>query len=263
MKWYKHDTTANMDDRLQEVLLDYGLEGYGLYWYCLELIALNVTPENLNFELKHDARIIARNTGCTVQKVEEMMTRFIDIGLFEADNGHITCLKLAKRADDYTAKLVRLNRTQAIENKEVRETPTKSEKVPSDKNRLEENRSDKNNKTISLSDIQNQFDDLYEKQCFHKTDKARAFKHFKKLVNKMTPESCKAFKEMILMDMWKRFNFVNGRPSDFKQKLVTYLSSQTWEDEDMPNVYDFKKSAIGNQIDDNDQTWKIGIEHAL
>ncbi len=107
MKWYKHDTAANMDAKLQEVMFDYGLEGYGLYWYCLELIAANVAPGNLTFELEHDARIIARNTGNTPQKVQEMMTRFIDLGLFENDNGRITCLKLAKKVDDYTSKLTR------------------------------------------------------------------------------------------------------------------------------------------------------------
>jgi hypothetical protein len=88
-----------MDARLQEVLLDYGLEGYGLYWYCLELITNKVTSENITFALEHDARVIARNTGSTVQKVEEMMRKFINLGLFESHNGAITCLKLAKRLD--------------------------------------------------------------------------------------------------------------------------------------------------------------------
>jgi hypothetical protein len=96
-----------MDAKLQDVLLDYGLEGYGLYWYCIELIAAKVDQNNLIFDLEHDARIIARNTGSTTQKIEEMMKRFIDIGLFEASDGLITCLKLAKRTDEYTAKLVR------------------------------------------------------------------------------------------------------------------------------------------------------------
>ena len=63
MKWFKHEAAANMDAKLQEVLLDYGLEGYGLYWYCLELIAGKVEPGNLTFELEHDCRIIARTTG--------------------------------------------------------------------------------------------------------------------------------------------------------------------------------------------------------
>ena len=77
MKWFKHETDANMDAKLQEVLLDYGLEGYGLYWYCIELIAQRVNNNNLTFELEHDTRIIARNTGSTPQKVEEMMKTFI------------------------------------------------------------------------------------------------------------------------------------------------------------------------------------------
>ena len=97
MEWFKHDSNANLDEKLQEVLLDYGLEGYGLYWYCIELIVGKVSSENITFELKHDARIIARNTNSTVQKVEEMMKRFVDVGLFENTNGGITCLKVARR----------------------------------------------------------------------------------------------------------------------------------------------------------------------
>ena len=99
MKWFKHDTGANMDAKLQEVLLDYGLEGYGLYWYCLELISGKIEKENVQFKLEHDARIIARNTGSTVQKVQDIMNRFVELGLFEQSDGDITCFKLAKRLD--------------------------------------------------------------------------------------------------------------------------------------------------------------------
>ena len=99
MKWYKHDSDANMDGKLQEVLLDYGLEGYGLYWYCLELITAKVDADNVTFKIDHDSRIIARNTGSTPQKVQEMMNRFVELGLFENSDGFITCLKLARRID--------------------------------------------------------------------------------------------------------------------------------------------------------------------
>ena len=99
LKWIKHDTDANQDAKLQNVMLDYGLEGYGLYWYCIELIAGKVDKENITFELEHDARIIARNTGSTTQKVEEMMKYFVKTELFENISGVITCMKLAKRLD--------------------------------------------------------------------------------------------------------------------------------------------------------------------
>ena len=81
------------------MLLDYGLEGYGLYWYRIELIAGKVESDNITFSLEHDARIIARNTGSTAQKVEEMMRYFVTVGLFENADGVITCMKLAKRLD--------------------------------------------------------------------------------------------------------------------------------------------------------------------
>lgn len=99
MRWFKHDADANADAKLQNVLLDYGLEGYGLYWYCIELIAGKVDVDNLTFQLEHDARIIARNTGSTPQKVEEMMKYFVKIGLFECSENVISCFKMAKRLD--------------------------------------------------------------------------------------------------------------------------------------------------------------------
>jgi uncharacterized phage protein (TIGR02220 family) len=99
MKWIKHDADANQDAKLQNVLLDYGLEGYGLYWYCIELIAGKVDKDNITFELEHDARIIARNVGSTPEKVEQMMKYFVKAGLFESSDGVITCLKMARRLD--------------------------------------------------------------------------------------------------------------------------------------------------------------------
>jgi hypothetical protein len=129
-----------MDAKLQSVILEYGAEGYGLYWYCLELIAANVDPDNLSFELEHDARIIARNLGMGVQRCEDIMKHMVNIGLFEASNGMITCMKLAKRADDYTAKLVRSELSQVIDCKRNLETPTNSDKVQLDKIRLDKNR---------------------------------------------------------------------------------------------------------------------------
>ena len=130
MKWFKHDTDANMDAKLQEVMLDYGLEGYGLYWYCIELIAQRVNGDNLTFELEHDCRIIARNTGSTPQKVEQMMKSFIGLGLLNADNGHVFCLKLASRCDDFTAKAVRRKGIKYVENQEVGVSPSLSDFVP-------------------------------------------------------------------------------------------------------------------------------------
>ena len=149
MQWVKHDTNANQDAKLQSVLLDYGLEGYGLYWYCIELIAGKVSQENITFELEHDARIIARNTGSTSAKVTEMMRNFVDIGLFEDSNGTVTCLKLAKRLDQSMTSnpkmraLISSLKSGSNPNENHDGIMMKSDLVMQDKNRIDKNRIDK------------------------------------------------------------------------------------------------------------------------
>lgn len=161
MKWFKHDTDANMDAKLQEVMLDYGLEGYGLYWYCIELIAQNVNGDNLTFELEHDARIIARNTGSTPQKVEQMMTSFVNLGLLNADNGHVFCLKLASRCDDFTAKAVRRKGVKTITNQSVGVSPTNSDKVHLEKEVRSKKKKEEGRKEIDvINTLNSSFDAL-------------------------------------------------------------------------------------------------------
>ena len=144
MKWFKHQSDANLNAKLQEVILDHGMEGYGLYWFCLELVAMNVTSTKLNFELEHDARIIGRMSGMPVAKVEQLMKSFIELDLFEASNGRVQCLKLAKRCDDFTAKALRQNPPLSLGVPDVRQSPTKSDKVPlEDRSKKIEDRSKK------------------------------------------------------------------------------------------------------------------------
>lgn len=107
MKWFRHDSTANQDSKLKKLRMRYGLKGYGLYWYCLELIACKVEQNSLTFDLEHDAEILAFDLGIHIDEVNEMMTYMVDLELFESSHGVITCLKLAKRADEYTVKFLR------------------------------------------------------------------------------------------------------------------------------------------------------------
>jgi len=99
VKWVKHDTDSHRDARLRKLVLAYGMEGFGLYWYCIELIAGDVSSDKYTFELEHDAEIISHDTGISVTKVNEMMAFMVDLRLFENDGGVITCMKIAKRLD--------------------------------------------------------------------------------------------------------------------------------------------------------------------
>lgn len=173
MEWFRHDSNANLDEKLQDVLLDYGLEGYGLYWYCIELIVGKVSADNITFELKHDAKVIARNTGSTPQKVEEMMKRFISVGLFENDNGKITCLKVAKRlmsSATSNPKMrgliqdIKQHYDTAIDTDRHDAIMTPSDFITADKNRIEQNRKENPLRTKVLDDGFDEFWNFYPKK---------------------------------------------------------------------------------------------------
>jgi hypothetical protein len=91
MKWFKHDSDASNDSKLKKLRLKYGAQGYGIYWYCLELIARNVEKHNLTFELEHDAELIADDFKLSSDLVQ-----------------HI--IKMATRTDEYTQQLIRSNK---------------------------------------------------------------------------------------------------------------------------------------------------------
>lgn len=97
--WFKHDANAHRDTKLKKLRLRYGLQGYGLYFYCLEQITDNINLNNLTFRLEDDAEIMAHDLGIHVDEIQDMMTYMVDLKLFESSDGIITCLKLAKRLD--------------------------------------------------------------------------------------------------------------------------------------------------------------------
>lgn len=141
MKWFKHDSDASHDAKLRRLRMKYGMEGYGLYWYCLELISRNVEAHNLTFELEHDAELIASDTGMHYEKVQEMMRTMVELQLFEQNSGVITCLKMATRTDEYTAKLIKQNNI-------LPSVPTLSRQTPDNRETksvlIEEKRREKN-----------------------------------------------------------------------------------------------------------------------
>lgn len=151
MKWFMHDSNASMNAKLKKLILKYGAEGYGVYWFCIEAIAQQVEAHNLTFELEHDAELIAHSLGSSDKKVADIMRFMVDLNLFEASGGVITCLKLAKRVDEYTKKL--LKNRDTIPTLSV-QSPTKS--VLLDKNRIDN--IDNKFKSPTLEEVKDHFE---------------------------------------------------------------------------------------------------------
>jgi len=94
MRWFEHRTNAHRDPKIIKLIKRHGVEGYGMYFYCLELIAGEV-GNKVTFELEHDAEVIAYDLKMDTLKVEEIMLDMVTLGLFENCEGRVTCMKLA------------------------------------------------------------------------------------------------------------------------------------------------------------------------
>jgi len=230
MEWFRHDSNANLDEKLQEVLLDYGLEGYGLYWYCIELIVGKTSADNITFELKHDARVIARNTGSSPQKVEEMMKRFISLGLFENEDNKITCMKVAKRLMSsatsnpkmrHMIQDIKQQYDTVLDVKSHDGIMTASDFITAEENRIEEIRLDKKEKTINNNSNFLDFWAWYPK----KVGKDAAYKAWIKL----KPDYDLVINALLWQRQTKQWQAEDGK---YIPNPATYLNQGRWQDEE-------------------------------
>lgn len=267
MKWFKHDSAAHIDARIKKVKHKYGIVGYGLYWYCIELIALDIGAKNITFALEEDAETIAMEWNLDQLKVQEMMLYMVELGLFEKDAlGRVTCLKLAKRLDDTNSKnpeiqkvLSELKKSNEVQNAP---TPTNSENVVSDKLRLDEINLDNNKKTCAtalpiVDQLEVSFDQFWL-AGMRKVNKKKAFSAYKsqfkankKNLDKVNPEL--HFANHLINDVKKRLDL--GQLGFAEMHPTTYLNGERWND-DYP-----EKRTNTDFIDHTDTNWAVGLEN--
>ncbi len=224
MKWFKHDSDASNDAKLKKLRLKYGAQGYGIYWYCLELIARNVEKHNLTFELEHDAELIADDFKLSTELTQHIMQFMVEIGLFENTNGIISCLKMASRTDEYTQKLIQ----------SVKKTPDNIERVSGqnprmsvliEKNRIDEIRLDKKIKPLRSNDLDDGFEEFWQAYP-KKVGKEAARKSWEKYKSNFSLTSVLlALQWQIESDQWRR------NDGQFIPNPATYLNQGRWQDQ--------------------------------
>lgn len=134
MQWFKHQSNAHNDAKLEKVLMKYGAEGYALYWYCIELIAGKVSGSNITFELEHDSEILGFRLKVDSIRVEEIMKYMISLGLFENTDDRITCFKLAATLDERWTRSEELKKVIKMSSDSLQ---TVYKPLPLDKNRID------------------------------------------------------------------------------------------------------------------------------
>jgi len=226
LRWFKHDSDANIDAKLEKLIIKYGMQGYGLYWYCLEMIAMNVSKINLSFELEHDSEVLSYRTGIHSDVIEEMMKFMISLGLFESSRGKITCLKMLKRIDSSITSNKQFRTMIDVAKNSHGKVMIKSREIMTEscKKRIEENRREKKRTEKNASAKNIFFNEWFEKiwKKYPKPiGKKAAERHFKKTI--------KNEKDLIRLEKALN-NYINSRTvkDGFVQNGSTWFNN--WED---------------------------------
>lgn len=107
MRWFKHRTDADGNEKLARLQDAFGLEGYGFWWRVVEIIATRVTEENRT-DLCYSAKNWARRIGVSTRKFKKLLSFCAELGLVyvshEKDMVTINMPNILKYRDEYTAK---------------------------------------------------------------------------------------------------------------------------------------------------------------
>jgi hypothetical protein len=141
MKWFKHNGNALHDEKIEELIDKYSMEGYGVYFAIVEMIAGALSTDNIDFDLKHRATTLSRKWNMKRSKIIEITDFLTKINLLQInpETNNIACFGLLKRLDVSTSnniefkKMVNNNKYQKLlESNSRREDNTIEEKRKED-----------------------------------------------------------------------------------------------------------------------------------
>lgn len=226
MRWIKHDTDANMDAKLRHLRLKYGMEAYGLYWYCLERIAVNISISNISLELDYDSILISTDTGISIERIELMIRYMVDIRLFEQSKGRITCMRIARRLDkSMTSNKLMRELIVKLRHQNDKEISISPDAVMTESGTImqEERRGEENILSIPIDSINIDKDfDKFWSNYPRKENKADALRAFKRL---SAPSQ-----QIAIEDVLKRWLRWNDDDKRYVPGAGKYLRNELWND---------------------------------
>ena len=111
MKWFQHQTHSHTDLALRDIMADFGMEGYGFYWICLELIGQQGDSYRLN-GVKSWQKALKDISKLDDKKINNLLKRFSELNLIcrkSMDKGELYIPKMKNYSDDYTKKQRRVS----------------------------------------------------------------------------------------------------------------------------------------------------------
>jgi len=105
MAFFPHDTNASQDMKLELLLDDYGMEGYGRWWRLCELLAAT-DGHRIEIGNARVAKVVARNL--MFESAGDLMTFVVelaDLGLIDTPgDGYISSKRMNRNAEYFGKK---------------------------------------------------------------------------------------------------------------------------------------------------------------
>lgn len=102
-RYFDHDIDTINDSKIGNLLMDMGMEGYGLFWVCVE--QMHKDKCGIKAADERSIRFIAHKSFSTVEKVEEFLDKAVSYGLFiRLDDGTVTSQRAMQSVSEYNAR---------------------------------------------------------------------------------------------------------------------------------------------------------------
>ena len=134
--YFAHDITAGKDLKLQRLRATHGLEGTGVFWAILELLA-EVTVEDAGSPgLPLDPKFIARMIGSRSPKRVESVIRDFSLFVIETNEAGVETFYSRRLLRRFTHDVLLREQSEADEEAEVGNKPTKRNISPEARQRM-------------------------------------------------------------------------------------------------------------------------------
>ena len=199
--YFSHDYTARSDEKIKNLIYDFGYEGYGIYWSLIEELYQNANALRTNYKrIAFDMRVDEN----TIKSIIE------NFDLFIVENEFFGSLSVQRRLDMRNDKSSKARESaQKRWTKDANALPTQSEC-----NAIKESKVNENKININVFD---ELYNLYNKKV-NRTASLKAFNKIKiteyDAIRKHIPNFVKTFKD-----------------KQFQPYFSTYLNNERWQDE--------------------------------
>jgi len=225
--YFSHDSNARNDQRLMKVRMQYGMEGYGVYFGIIEILR-EQAEYTLTFD---DLESISFDLRVDLEKVEDIVSNY---NLFVIEGMSMFYSKSLKRRleclDEKREKRAKAGRKGGIASSLLKQKPSNTQAVKESKVNKSKVKESKTN--IGFE----KFWDLYNYKVGSKNKVLKKWESLNELDRGMIMEHLP--------------HYIKSTPDkQFRKHPATYLNNQGWFDEIVVKtngVIDFKLDSTGN-----------------